>query len=64
MGWGDLSHSEWQTRKLIVEAQLAAKEVHQEVVRLILPHGDFLKRTKNLVSKRLVNAQLVNIECG
>ena len=27
-GWGDLSHSEWQTRKLIFEAQNAAKEVH------------------------------------
>ena len=41
VGWGDLFHSEWHTRKLIVEAQLAAKQVHQEVVRLILPHGDF-----------------------
>ena len=41
VGGGDLSHSEWQTRKLIVEAQLAAKEVHQEVVRLIFPDGDF-----------------------
>ena len=41
VGWGDLSHSEWQTRKLIVEAQLTAKEVHKKVVRLIFPDGDF-----------------------
>ena len=30
VGWGDLSHSEWQTRKLIVEAQVAAKEVPEK----------------------------------
>ena len=41
VGWGDLSHSEWQTRKLIVEAQLTAKEVHKKVVSLIFPDGDF-----------------------
>ena len=41
VGWGDLSHSEWQTRKLIVEAQLAAKEVHEEIIRLIYPDGSF-----------------------
>ena len=39
VGWGDLSHSEWQTRKLIVEAQIAAKEVHEEIIRLIYPDG-------------------------
>jgi hypothetical protein len=41
VGWGDLSHSEWQTRKLIVEAQIAAKEVHEEIIRLIYPDGSF-----------------------
>ncbi|MDC0868575.1 hypothetical protein OAP82_06015 [Paracoccaceae bacterium] len=41
MGWGNLSHSEWQTRKLIIEAQLAAKEVQKELGRLILRDGDF-----------------------
>ena len=41
VGWGNLSHSEWQTRKLIVEAQLAAKEVQKELARLILRDGDF-----------------------
>jgi|TARA_Y200000002_G_scaffold100653_1_gene81574 3-deoxy-D-arabino-heptulosonate 7-phosphate (DAHP) synthase len=41
VGWGDLSHSEWQTRKLIVEAQLAAKKVQDELARLIFPDGDF-----------------------
>ena len=41
VGWGDLSHSEWQTKKLIVEAQVAAKEVHEEIVRLIYPDGSF-----------------------
>ena len=41
VGWGDLSHSEWQTRKLIVEAQVAAKEVHEEIIRLIYPDGSF-----------------------
>ena len=41
VGWGDLPHSEWQTRKLIVEAQVAAKEVHEEIIRLIYPDGSF-----------------------
>ena len=41
VGWGDLSHSEWQTKKLIVEAQVAAKEVHEEIIRLIYPDGSF-----------------------
>ena len=41
VGWGDLSHSEWQTKKLIVEAQVAAKEVHEEFIRLIYPDGSF-----------------------
>jgi 3-deoxy-D-arabino-heptulosonate 7-phosphate (DAHP) synthase len=41
VGWGDLSHSEWQTRKLIVEAQISAKEVHEEIIRLIYPDGSF-----------------------
>ena len=41
MGWGDLSHSEWQTKKMIVEAQVAAKEVHEEIIRLIYPDGSF-----------------------
>ena len=41
VGWGDLSHSEWQTRKLIFEAQIAAKEVHEEIIRLIYPDGSF-----------------------
>ena len=41
VGWGNLSHSEWQTRKLIVEAQLAAKEVQKELARLIVRDGDF-----------------------
>ena len=41
LGWGDLSRSEWQTKKLIVEAQVAAKEVHEEIVRLIYPGGSF-----------------------
>ena len=40
-GWGDLSHSEWQTKKMIVEAQVAAKEVHEEIIRLIYPDGSF-----------------------
>jgi len=31
----------WQTRKLIVEAQIAAKEVHEEIIRLIYPDGSF-----------------------
>jgi hypothetical protein len=39
--WGDLSHSEWQTRKLIVKAQVAAKEVHEKNIRLIYPDGGF-----------------------
>ena len=41
VGLGDLSHSEWQTRKLIVEAQIAAKEVHEETIRLIYPDRIF-----------------------
>ena len=41
VGWGDLSHSEWQTRKLIVKAQVAAKEVHEKNIRLIYPDGGF-----------------------
>ena len=41
VGWGNLSHSEWQARKLIVEAQLAAKEVQKELARLIVRVGDF-----------------------
>ena len=41
VGWGDLSHSEWQTKKMIVEAQVAAKEVHEEIIRLIYPDGSF-----------------------
>ena len=39
--WGDLFHSEWQTRKLIVKAQVAAKEVHEKIIRLIYPDGGF-----------------------
>ena len=41
VGWGDLSHSECQTRKLIVEAQIAAKEVHEEIIRFIYSDGSF-----------------------
>ena len=41
VGWGDLSQSERQTRKLIVEAQVAAKEVHEEIIRLIYSDGSF-----------------------
>jgi len=41
VGWGDLSYSEWQTKKLIVESQVAAKGVHEEIIRLIYPDGSF-----------------------
>ena len=41
VGWGDLSHSEWQTRKLIVEAHFEAEEVHEEIIRLIYPDDSF-----------------------
>ena len=41
VGWGKLSHSEWQTKKIIAEAQSEAEPFEEELVRLIFPDGKF-----------------------
>ena len=41
VGWGNLSHSEWQTKKIIAEAQSEAEPFEEELLRLIFPDGKF-----------------------
>lgn len=41
VGWGNLSHSEWQTKKIIAEAHSEAEHVEKELLRLIFPDSNF-----------------------
>jgi len=37
VGWHKLSHEEWQTKKMILEAKLRAELVEEEYLNLLFP---------------------------